>query len=359
MIHLCLTYDYELFFGKSFCSEKEVLIEPTEKLLGMYDKHNIKVTLFADVCSIMRYEELKIGDFSGLAKQQLKDAVNREHDVQLHIHPHWINANFEDGSWNYDKSQYKLGDFISNSEVSIQSIIEKSKKYLTDFIRKVDDSYECNAYRAGGYCVQPDNIIFPILYENGIVIDSSVCPGTSRHDYPFEFDYKNIKRNRHWLFNAESGLNSKTDCKEMGNMIEIPIPTINSFISKVLFKIKKKTIINKSSYKGTFVDTVIPEKNVIIKLVNRVISFNNRAYSLNFDEYDYMSMIRILQNAIINKYDYKNDDVYVAIVGHPKMLDDNVLKNTEKFIDKVRQMYGEYICFDTMRDVKRHIVERI
>ena len=76
MIHLCLTYDYELFFGKSYCSEKEVLIEPTEKLLGMYDEHNIKVTLFADVCSIMRYEELKIGDFSGLAKQQLKDAVN-------------------------------------------------------------------------------------------------------------------------------------------------------------------------------------------------------------------------------------------------------------------------------------------
>ena len=57
MLHLCLTFDYELFFAHTDFSEQDVLFKPTERILDLLDEYDIKATFYADTASCIRYAE--------------------------------------------------------------------------------------------------------------------------------------------------------------------------------------------------------------------------------------------------------------------------------------------------------------
>ena len=96
---LILTIDYEVFLGDETGNLREVLIEPTYQLMEILRLNGSKMTVFWD---IMHYDALcrlskeypRLKEEQLLIEQQIKDLVAEGHDVQMHIHPHWLDAKY-------------------------------------------------------------------------------------------------------------------------------------------------------------------------------------------------------------------------------------------------------------------------
>lgn len=163
-----LTFDYELFFGSQSGTVENCMIKPTEELFQLAEGKDVSYTFFVDVGYLIKadnYNELR--QEVNQVQEQIQKMISLGHDVQLHIHPHWEKAVYENGSWKMNvNGAYKLTDFDSDER---ESIVKKYKSYLENLIgRKV------TAFRAGGWCIQPFHELNAIFKEVGIKIDSSV-----------------------------------------------------------------------------------------------------------------------------------------------------------------------------------------
>ena len=92
---LLFTLDYELYGNGSGDVFKHI-IEPTDKILGIVEKYNAKLTIFFEVIEYWKLkEEWESGNRMGYDRnpieameRQLKRAFEYGHDIQLHL-PNW------------------------------------------------------------------------------------------------------------------------------------------------------------------------------------------------------------------------------------------------------------------------------
>jgi hypothetical protein len=230
MKNIVLTIDYELFLGGKTGSVHECMIEPTKWLSSILEKNNSKMTIFWDFLHYYRLLELE-KKFSELEQdrhvieKQILDLAKSGHDVQLHLHPHWLDANYEDGKWNFKYERFKLHDLssdIRNHDINtITGCVSISKKLMEDLIRKVNPDYKVNAFRAGGYLIEPFDKIKDALLMNEIKIDSSVCPGSIRYNENFSFDFRYYPKKTNYNFEI-----TPKDVLTTGQFTEIPITTV-------------------------------------------------------------------------------------------------------------------------------------
>ena len=110
-MNLILTFDYELFLGDNYTSYDIILFRKTEQICEMLKKYEIKCTFFADVYSAIQHKKYGLFDYSEAFEKQIQWLVKEGHDVQLHIHPHWIMSKYVDGKWIHKKEFYRLSSF--------------------------------------------------------------------------------------------------------------------------------------------------------------------------------------------------------------------------------------------------------
>jgi len=225
MIYILYSADYELFFGKNFVPESEVLIRPTGELLGTCDELGIRTTLFVDTCCLKRYRELGLTGFPDLAEDQIRAAVAGGHDAQSHLHPHWFHAGIHDGGYGFDASRFLLGRSSENpAECTklVSGYLGESRRYLEGVIRPVDASYRCMSFRAGGYGLQPnEHLIIQALRDTGYLIDSSIVPGLVSKTDVNEIDYRGVPRQANYWLSARTGLAASAE--NPGSVFEIPV----------------------------------------------------------------------------------------------------------------------------------------
>lgn len=116
MISLIITIDYEIF-GDGSGDVKKHIISPANQLLDICDKYGAKLTLMFEVAEYWAFKELEERgalnlDYypSQLMAEQAANAIERGHDVQLHLHPQWLGAKYENGSWVVNFSWPRLSD---------------------------------------------------------------------------------------------------------------------------------------------------------------------------------------------------------------------------------------------------------
>ena len=119
MKNIILSYDYELFFGDRSGTVQKSLIEPTNQLMDAMESVGFRGNFFID-WQMLKYlnleeDELCQRDYISIV-EQLKDMIRRGHRIELHIHPHWVDAKYNgDGTWNFDEFRhYSLNSFTKD-----------------------------------------------------------------------------------------------------------------------------------------------------------------------------------------------------------------------------------------------------
>ena len=112
MLQLVFTLDYEIHGNGDGCP-LELMVEPTDRMLDLFDCYGAKLTIMAEVAEILRFREHAVTtgrDQFGYEAivGQLRRAVASAHDVQLHLHPSYCRAVYRDGRWQQDYASYDL-----------------------------------------------------------------------------------------------------------------------------------------------------------------------------------------------------------------------------------------------------------
>src|SRR5262245_27879716 len=110
-IVVLVSADYELFHGRNFQSADDVLFGPTQKMFDVCAEHQVPITLFADICSVWAARKFGLNDFASRFESQLLESAKLGHDVQLHIHPHWLVSKYEGGQWALYDYKIHLSEF--------------------------------------------------------------------------------------------------------------------------------------------------------------------------------------------------------------------------------------------------------
>lgn len=221
------SFDYELFFGDRSGTVIKTLIEPTNLMLDQMDRFGLKGNFFVDYLMLKYLSENKdqrSHDDLVMIKKQLQDIIRRGHRIELHIHPHWVNAKYKgDGTWDFsDFSHYSLCTF---SEEEIVSMFKEGIQILYEVIHEVDSDYRIVAFRAGGWAVQPFSMLKKAFLEADILIDSSTSYGIKNINKDSQYDFTHIPRRSAYRFEDEVEKESMG-----GTFLEVPISSYYRFL---------------------------------------------------------------------------------------------------------------------------------
>ena len=211
-----LTFDYEVYFGSRTGSPERCLLEPTDALVRLGAKHSAPMTFFVDVGYLLALRrEMRSRTQLRLAHdavcRQLTDLARRGHQLQLHVHPHWEDARWEQGGWKLDLARYALHSFPP------EQVGDIVKRYL-DALRELGGPGSGTAFRAGGWVIQPFDRLRSALRSAGVKIDSTVYPGGHRGGSVQPYDFRAAPQRSRWRFEHDPLVEDPR-----GSFLEVPI----------------------------------------------------------------------------------------------------------------------------------------
>ncbi|RHG36101.1 hypothetical protein DW261_06135 [Fusobacterium varium] len=238
---IILTFDYEIYFGKESGTIEKCMIEPTEVLLNKLNFYNIKGIFFIDILfyiKMLSYSELT--EKAKLMKEQIKKMVESGHRVELHLHPHWLDAEYKNKKWIF--KSYKRYRFNSLDKIVREKVFQMGINELEKICREIKGDYKIEGFRAGGWCIQPFEDFYEYFKKYQIKYDSSVTYGISGKSEGHYFDFSNTPSKEKYKF---SKMIEKEEAE--GEFIEF---TISTYKKNLLEKIYNKIMTPKFSKFG-------------------------------------------------------------------------------------------------------------
>lgn len=327
--NLLLTFDYELYLGKKSGTVLNSIIEPTDLILKTINKNDLKhVLFFVDTTYIKVLEDkAKTNNLAKsdllLIKKQLTTILENGHYIFPHIHPHWIDAKYNDL-----KNEWSLNDF---SKYRFHNISDELKyelfNYSITFIQSIQldakVNYNIDSYRAGGWCIQPFIDFKSIFNLYGIKNDFSVLKGQSIKNNLFYFDF--TKSPTRPIYNFSSDIIAEDN---LGEFKEFSISDIKmnqsvKLISKLIKKLNRfnnyaiigdGTYVDKTEYGST--SEIIEKKSSEPASIDFLDSFKVKSY-----------------------IDFLKENNYLQLISHPKLASENSLGNFDLFLKKLKDKY--------------------
>ena len=316
---LILTLDYELYGNGSGDVFKNI-IEPTDFILSILRQYNIHISIFLEVVEYWRLkEEWDKGNKMGYERNpitaidnQLRKAYAEGHDIQLHIHPQWVDSCFSENGWTVSPTEWRLSEYNRNGDYSLLNLFIKGRKTIEDIIRPIDSSYKCIAFRSGWYNVQPSNNIVKALSESDIHIDSSIFPGGYEDSVICKFDYRDIPSDiGYWNVGACLECQGKSDIVEMP-IAAFPIRRITKYFTSE--RIKSFFSNRKSAIQSFESKTEHVKTSFKFAAINKIRYF----FENEWQTWDYCLFSPKLHRKFINlAKKQKSRSIYV-LVGHSK-----------------------------------------
>jgi len=341
-INILLTFDYELPLGGIRKNYGDALFEPTEKLLQTADKLNVPLVFFADILSYVKFSKWDFENYCMPFKNQMQKALCAGHDVQLHIHPHWLDSRFENQRF-IPSTKFELADF---SDFEIEQIIKQGIDELTAICKEVCADYQCNAFRAGGFNLNgATQTILKTLYQNGICFDSSIAKGYFFSSAISHVNYRKTAKKINWFLDFGKDFSKENQ----SGILEIPIASKPKSFFEIPTKFKLKKFGNRTVNRGYVIHTEKdPNKfNLLRQLFSaRMLTVDNYTYSIDY-------LMKILKYNISK---YQNEfPVYFCLIGHPKSMGDYSLELLDAFVNQARDLYQNDIQFCTYKQIKANM----
>lgn len=297
---ILLTFDYELFFNKSGSIEKCIL-EPTNKLLEIFSMYGIRATFYVDILYYLRLKnDSRTFDDSLRVKDQLQNLVRAGHRIELHLHPHWLDAIYNGKDWEFPTYEnYRLHNL---PEGQIIDLFKQGKNELELIAKEIQADYTIISFRAGGFCIQPFEKLRKAFLDNNIRIDSSVVESFYGSGEAHEFDFRGAPINDFYRFSNDVLVHD-----ESGDFIELPIHTFKmNFIGRISNKIL--TLSNKYQFGGDGIFIGLKNDTYLKGILNRFKSIP-KFYSLEF-----------LHKSIIIREINKSKYNLIVVLSHPKTI---------------------------------------
>lgn len=192
-IHLAFVDDWELS-GDGSGDPHELQFAPMRRLVEIYNAHGIRGSFNAEVLQQLTFRQFQDQhpELKALADawdDAIRETFRQGHDVQLHIHPQWSSAEYENGKWKLN------GDWsiLNYSADESRALIARGKEYLENLLRPLDPNYAAVSFRSGSWCIAPSPFMLSLLAEFGIVFDMSIVGGVRYQTRRIDLDYSNCQ----------------------------------------------------------------------------------------------------------------------------------------------------------------------
>ena len=343
-VRLILSFDHELSLGGTGSFDYN-LFAPTYELLALSAEIGVPIALFTDILCALRYREQDPDGFFKPYCRQLEAALRGGHDVQLHIHPHWIDSTWVDGVYQ-PSSHFALSDFEKTAPPDdIRGIVRRAFTFLTELCLAYDPVYRCIAYRAGGHNLWPATaIILSSLYESGIRIDSSIVKNFRFRSNISAVDFRAMPDSANWFIPVSGPLNAQSD----SGIFEVPIASkARTPLNNVPFLARR--LVHGKRGRNPRGHSIHSAHTPLLQKAARL--FPRSAWPLGFDDAaqsvdELMSIFRAYLHA-----HPRDEEIICAAVSHPKSMGKYELSLMRSFVDRVRQEFGETVRFTTYEAV--------
>lgn len=295
-----LTFDYEVFLFESGCPKKS-LFNPTERILNILEEKNIKAIFFIDILYYHRILSIESQiENCMIFEKQVQKMIKNGHDVELHLHTHWLDANLVKGNWSLSNlNHYKLSSF-NISEIDL--LFDLGIKLLSKICTKIDSNYRVKSFRAGGLCILPFELILNSFKKHQISFDSSIAAGHKSEFSNHAYDHSEITLKQPYFFSETPLFNDLS-----GGFIEFPLSWFKvNFVEKLLLKFKKSKH-DKFNFVGKGIPLNSIKKNGLFK------KFSSATY---FYSVDHSTVSFSLLNRKIKRYSGE----YLTFMSHPKLM---------------------------------------
>lgn len=197
------------------------MLPATEEILACCERHGAPASLFVDVLALERLRAVGRGSIASAIAAQVRAAVARGHDAQLHLHPHWLAAEYAGGQWRFPADSFRL-DAPGMDDAAVAARTRALAESGIAMLREVvgDARYPVVAFRAGGYAIQPrDRAVLRGLAAAGIRIDSSVVPGMRKRTGRQAVDFSRAPPLANWRVSDRGGVLAPAGA----GILEIPV----------------------------------------------------------------------------------------------------------------------------------------
>ena len=352
LINIVVSADYELFLGRNYVSHDEVLFGPTYEFLQVCDELRIPLTLFADVCSVWAHEQSGLNEYVTKFERQLISAARSGHDVQLHLHPHWLFSTCRDGQWLISTDKMYLSELSQHPDTnSAPNVIRRGREYLTGLLTPVSENYRCIAFRAAGLALQPgEEELIGHLLDNGILIDSSIAKGLKVSIDTITIDYTDIPEKANWRMNRSSGISREG----ADGLLEVPIASFKSSLTARMGFIKRRAA-SVGMRRGASISRSAKQSR--LANLRSLVGYNLRylysdpwfLLSCDTKGVNLEMLLRGFDDYITR---HKNEQqISLSMINHPKLMFTPQFELFRNFCKAVRDKYGAKIRFVTYSDL--------
>jgi hypothetical protein len=324
---IILSFDYELFLGKTSGCVDKCLIKPTEQLLKILKSNEARAIFFIDTAYIKRLKNedntVTNHDFF-LIRKQLIEIAKEGHYLFHHIHPHWLDAVYqpEINEWNLSNINRYTFNKINSSE--LRELLEFSHSFLCDIYESAKIKLTPDGFRAGGLIIEPFPQIAELLHAYNINNDFSAIPESEIiiEDEIFKMDQ--VKKNPYKF--SESPNSPKSN----GVFTEYPVTRLSiSGFSRIMNSFAHRIsliAIPKNDCNGTPAKLRENKIELVLRRNRHELTLPLSLESLNFCSIN--TYHSIIQN--IN---------YAHFLSHPKLMTQASIKYANKLLSMLRKEY--------------------
>ncbi len=379
---IILSNDWELY-GDGSGNYFEVMHRPLENLLRCVENHGAKLTVMAEIGQ--QWAHMKIAENEKWAQEIcvawdsiVQETIKRKSDVQLHLHPQWLNARNQDQKWHVDCDHFAISDFCAPSRVNV---LKKGKQYLDRLLQPVDSDYECIAFRAGGYFIEPSKFVIKHLRDAGILCDTSVTKGLY---YPGFFDYRDAHSNCVPWFSSSENIKYKSDNNE--GILEIPIYSRNCYDWPLFRKLVSPELYYKLVFRGSTSEEEwiwFGENNAYInkryprpvrplkqsyqphllnksKYLLQKCLISKRGMQLDYDVLPAKKFVKYIEEIYDDRTiekSFQQKDVIIPVMasGHVKSMQN--CDNISRILDEINSHFKDNVVFWTLSEAVKYLVE--
>lgn len=335
--YILLEDDWELK-GNGLGNVAELQYLPTLFMMDLCEKLNIKMTFMVDVAQQLRFIDFQDNPEVKVQKELWDSTVKlmkqRGFDVQLHLHPQWLDAKYENGFF-YVSESWNIGTYDDKQR---EKLVNHSVKYLNDLLQPIDSEHKITSFKPGSWGMQPSKGILENLCNAGIKLVIGIKKGLFIPN--LQVDYRNLEEDTLPYYAVFDDITKISP--EKTSVVSLPLlpysPNLLTLIKLFMHSLIQKIVAKFSDNNYNKIPKSIKKLKPLGKIKFKK-SFRPYLTHLKLGDQPFGYLKDSFDEVIERLENLNVENVAVIIESHTKDYIGNY-SNIEKFLNYIKKEYG-------------------